>query len=133
MKATDTTLRLLHTIALVVLIAGAVSSLAMMLFTGRHNESVLLLTLFAGWVLSPFMAFLVVNVISKHWSDLARVTLYCLMLAITLGSLVGYSGVLSPPGAKPAFVFLVVPLISWLLMAIVIPIAWYFSRRDDRA
>jgi uncharacterized membrane protein len=54
------------------------------------------------------------------------------MLFLTLGSLVSYSGVLSPPGTKPAFVFLVVPLISWLLMAIVIPITASLSRRLSR-
>jgi len=132
-KSSNTSIHLLHTIALIVLFVGTVSSLGLTLYTGRHNASVLLLVLFAGWVFSPFMALLVANVVSKHWSVLARVTLYWLMLGITVGSLLGYSGVLSPPGAKPAFIFLVVPLISWLLMAIAIPIARYRSRRSDHA
>jgi hypothetical protein len=92
-----------------------------------------LLVLFTGWLLSPFMALLVASMISKRWSVLTRVALYSLMLLITLVSLVSYSGVWSPPGAKPAFIFLVVPLISWFLIAIVIPMARYKSGRSHRA
>ena len=126
------TLSLLRTMAVVVVLAGAGISLGLMLHAGRNNKSVLLIVLFVIWVLSPFIALLVANVVSKRWSDLTRMTLYSLMLFLTLGSLVSYSGVLSPPGTKPAFVFLVVPLISWLLMAIVIPITASLSRRLSR-
>jgi hypothetical protein len=132
-KPRSTSIHLLHTIAVVVLLAGAVGSLGLTLYTGRRNASVLLLVLFAGWVFSPFMALVVANIVSKPWSSLARVTLYWLMLVITVGSLLAYSGVLSPPDAKPAFIFLVVPLLSWLLMAIVIPMARYRSRKSDGA
>jgi hypothetical protein len=34
-----------------------------------------------------------------------------------------------PTGSKPAFVFLVVPLGSWLLLTIAVPIAALVSRR----
>jgi hypothetical protein len=123
---------LLRTLALTAVEAGAVGSFGLMLYAGGHNPSVLLVVLFAGWVLSPFMALLVANAVAKRWSILTRVTLYSLMLVIPLGSLVGYSGVLSPPGTKPAFVFLVVPLVSWLLMTITIPIAASLSRKLSR-
>jgi hypothetical protein len=126
------TLSLLRTVALVVLVAGAGVSLGLMLHTGRNNKSVLLLLLFAIWVLSPFIALLAANIVSRRWPVLARVTLYILTTILTLGSLVIYSGVLSPPGTKPAFVFLVVPLVSWIFIAIVIPIAARkLSRRND--
>ena len=118
--------------ALVVLLAGAGGSLGLMLYAGRNNDSVLLLVLFATWVLSPFIALVAANVVSERWPVLTRVTLYCLILFLTLGSLVSYSGALSPSGTKPAFVFLIVPLISWLLMAIVIPIAASLSRMLSR-
>ena len=60
------------------------------------------------------------------------------MLALTLGSLAVYGVVaLGPPRPKPAFVFLVVPLASWLLIAIVLAIAvrrsGRLSRRDGVA
>ena len=131
MKKTSS-LSLLPTMALIVVLLGAGGSLSLMLHAGRHNHSVLLVGLFTIWVLSPFMALLVANVVSKRWPALTHVTLFSLALVLTLGSLVAYSGAWSPPRAKPAGVFLVVPLISWILMAIVIPIAASLSRRLTR-
>ncbi len=122
------TIRILRTMALIMVLVGAAGSLGLMLNAGRHTP-VFLLVLFVGWLLSPFMALLVANVISKRWSILTRVTLYFLMLFITLGSLISYSGALSPPGTKPAFKFLIVPLISWLLLVTVIPITRKISRK----
>ena len=110
-------------------LAGAVGSLGFTLYTGRNNKSVLLIVLFFIWVLSPFIGLLVANVVTKRWSDLLRLTLYILMIFLTIGSLVAYSGVLNPTGAKPAGVFLIVPLISWLVIVIVIPLAAVRSRR----
>src|SRR5258708_35556276 len=117
------TLTLLRKIALVVIVAGAGASLAFMLHTGRNNNSVLLVVLFAIWVLSPFAGLLVATMISTRWLPATRVSLYCLVLVITIGSMIGYSGALTPPGAKPAAIFLIVPLLSWVLMAIVILVA----------
>jgi len=70
--------------------------------------------------------------LSRRWSDLTRVTLHWLMLFITLASLVAYTGGLTPPETRPAALFLIVPLISWLLMAISIPIAEWLSRKRSR-
>ena len=121
----------LRTMALTALLAGAMGSLGLMLYAGRHTP-VLLLVLFVGWVVSPFMGLVVANVVSKRWSVLTRVTLYSLMLVIALGSLVGYTVAWRPQGTRPAFAFLVVPLVSWLLIALVIPIATLLSRRRSR-
>jgi len=97
----------LHKIALVLLFAGAAGSVGLMLRTGHNNKSVLLLALFTGWVLSPFIGLLVAGRPSGRWSLFMRSTYYIiLVLVLTLGSLIGYSGILSPPGTKPAFVFL---------------------------
>ena len=53
-------------------------------------------------------------------------TLRRLMLIVTLGSLAIYGYVaLSPPRPKPASVFLLVPLGSWMLMGIVLVIAGF--------
>ncbi len=119
----------LRKLALIVLFAGAVASLLLTLKAGRNNNSVILILLFVGWVLSPFIGLFVANMFSKRWSVTTRVTLYIMMLVISIGAVVGYSGVLSPPGAKPAGVFLIIPLISWLISAMVIPIAASLSRR----
>jgi hypothetical protein len=114
---------ILPKLALILLIGGAVGSLYFVLHAGRNNESILLVGLFAIWVLSPFLALIAANTVYRRSSFLTRRVLYALMLIITIGSLIGYTGALSPVGAKPAGVFLIVPFISWLLMAIVIPIS----------
>jgi hypothetical protein len=85
------------------------------------------------WVLSPFVVLLWANVISKGWSVATRATLYSVMLFLTLGTLAIYGFVaLGPPRAKTAFVFVIVPPMSWLLSTIVVPIAALLSRRPSR-
>ena len=129
-EKTSKTISLLCTIALIVLLTGAVGSLGLMLYNGLHTPLFLLL-LFVGWVLLPFIGLAVANELADRWSVLTRVTIYILMLVIALGSLIGYSGVLSPPGAKLTFLFLTVPLASWLLMVIVIPIVKSLTSEKD--
>ncbi|HEY5405939.1 MAG TPA: hypothetical protein VIJ92_02590 [Ginsengibacter sp.] len=109
----------LRTTALIALLFGAVGSLYFIINAGRNNSSILLSALFVIWVLSPFIAFLIANSISKSWSFLTRKTIYWLMLIVTVGSLIFYSA-FKIPGTKRTFIFLIVPLISWLLMIIVI-------------
>ena len=121
--------RLLRKTAIITALAGAATSLGLMLYLGRHNESIILIGLFAIWVSSPFMALLLASVVSKRWSELTRVTLYCLMLFLAVGSLIIYVEVALNPPAKLAFPFLVVPLGSWLLMAFTLPIAASMARR----
>jgi len=89
----------------------------------------------AIWVLSPFMAVLLADVVSKGWPILTRAALYSVMLVLTLGSLAIYGDAALRPRAKAAFVYVVVPPASWLLIAIVLPIAALISgslsRRGD--
>jgi len=125
------TLNFLRTIALTILLAGAMGSLGLMLNAGRHTP-LFLLILFVGWVLSPFLALLAANGVSKRWPVNTHVMLYWLMLLLSPGSVVSYSGTFSYPGTKPAFIFLVVPFISWLLIVLVILIARRVSRRNKR-
>jgi hypothetical protein len=100
---------------------------------GHRQNSRILLLLFAIWVLSPFLALLSAQVVSKRWSVPTRVTLYGLMLVLTLASLAIYGDVaFGHPTLKVGFVFLVVPPASWLVLAIVVPIAAVISRRVSR-
>jgi hypothetical protein len=123
-------LRALSGAALIAVPAGAVGSLGLMLYAGRHNNSLVLRLLFAAWVLSPFMAAVLANVVSKRWPVPTRATLNVVMLVLALGSLAVYGDVaFGHPRAKIGFVFLVVPLASWLLMAVVVPIAAFLSGR----
>jgi hypothetical protein len=126
-------LGLLHAAALIAVLGGAVGSVGLMLRAGHRNPSRLLLVLFALWVLSPFIALVLANMVSKRWSVLTQATLYTVMLVLTVGSLAIYGDVaLGPPRVKAAFVFVVVPPASWLLIAIVVPIAAIISRRRSR-
>ena len=66
---------------------------------------------------------------AKH-SVLTRATLYSVTLAVTLGALTFYGhNALRPPSTRPAFVFVAVPLTSWLVISMVLPIAAFISRR----
>ena len=125
--------RLLPAAGLIAMLAGAVGSLGLMLYAGRHQNSRILVLLFAAWVLSPFMAAVLTNVVWRGWSAPTRATLNVTMLVITLGSLAIYGDVaFGHTKAKIGFVFLMVPLASWLLIAIVVPMAALVSRRQTR-
>jgi hypothetical protein len=104
---------------------GGGRGVGLMLHAGRRKHSPrLLLALFAIWVLSPFVALIFANIASKGWSVITRATLYSVMLVLTLGSLAIYGDVaLAPLTAKTVPVFVIVPPASWLLIAIVVPIA----------
>ena len=125
-------LGLLHAAALIAVLAGAVGSVGLMLHAGHRNPSRLLLVLFALWVLSPFIALVLANMVSKRWSVLTRAALYTVMLVLAVGSLAIYGDVaLGPPRTKTAFVFVVVPPASWLLIAIVVRVSALVSGRPS--
>jgi hypothetical protein len=122
-------LGVLRAVAWIAVVAGAGGSVGLMLRAGHHTPR-LLLILFVIWVLSPFVALAWANVVSKRWSVPTRAALYCVTLVLTLVSLAIYGGLVSPPaGSARAFVFVAVPPASWLLMAIVVPLAALISRR----
>ena len=126
--------RVLRAAALIALLVGAVGSVGLMLREGHRNPSRLLIVLFTFWVLSPFMALVLANVVSKSWSVLTRATLYVVMLVITFGSLAIYGALaFGALRAKTGFVFLVVPAASWLLIVIAALISGRLSRRGDGA
>jgi hypothetical protein len=126
-------LGLLRAVSLVAVVAGAVGSVGLMLRAGQRTPR-LLLVLFTIWVLSPVVALLWANMVSKRWSVVTRATLYCVTLVVTLGSLAIYGElvVLRPPGSANAFLFVVVPPASWVFMTIVVPMAALISRRLSR-
>ena len=123
-------LGVLRAAALIAVPVGAVGSVGLMLYAGRHNPSRILLLLFAIWVLSPFVAAALASLVSNRWSVITRATLYVVMLALTLGSLAIYGGVaFGYVKAKIGFVFLVVPLASWLLLGLALAMAALVSGR----
>ena len=124
---------ILRRAALIAVLVGAAGSVGFLLRAGQRTLR-LVLVIMLLWVLGPFVALVVADLVSKRWTVLAQVptraTLYSLMLVLTLGSLAVYADdAVRPRKAQAAFVFVMVPIASWLLMAIAIPIAAFLSRR----
>ena len=113
-------------------VAGAIAAVGLTLWVGRGGSSLLLMVLFVGWVLGPFVGLLVAHSMSSRWSPLTRTTLYIVMLVVAVASVAVYADVAVRPRAQPAFMFLVVPLGSWLPILIAIPVAALVSRRSRR-
>ena len=112
-------LKLLQTMAMVVAIVGAIGSLYFMFEAGRNQKSLLLIALFTAWVLSPFVGLFLATKTSNRWITPAHASLYWLLIILAIGSLVAYSGVLTPSGTKGAFIFLVAPFASWVVIVII--------------
>ena len=109
---------LLRTVALTITAMGAIISLYFMFIAGSEQKSILLIGLF------------IADKISKHWVVPARLSLYLLMLILTICSIVAYSGVLTLADTKPAFIFLIIPMLSWLLIVTVFLVARKISNKN---
>ncbi|MBI3875452.1 MAG: hypothetical protein HY300_05740 [Verrucomicrobia bacterium] len=111
------------------LVVGAIGSVALMLFVGHRNQSIILMLMFAGWVLAPFVALAWADHSPKFQAAAARTPLHVLMLLLALISLAAYARVaFGPPMPQPASVFLLVPLGSLLVIAVTVPLAIRRSR-----
>lgn len=109
---TATFLGRLRTAGLIATVAGAVGSLILVF-----------------WVLSPFAVLVWAHVASARWSEVTRATLSILMLVLAPVSVAAYgTEVLRPATAPAAFLFVLVPPVSWLLIVIVVPTAAFISR-----
>ena len=121
---------LLRTTALIVSLVGAVGSLYFMFSAGREQKSIILLGLFTAWILSPYIGFFILNKISNRWTVPARRLFYWLIIVLTIGSLVAYSGSFNTPETKNAFAFLIFPMILWFLIVTVFLIARKISNKN---
>jgi hypothetical protein len=122
----------LRTAALIALIVGVVGSVGLMLRAGQSAPR-LLLILFTGWVLSPFVVLAGTELVSKRWSALTRVTLHIVTLVVALATLAVYGYVaLGPPRERVAPVFVLTPPLSWLLTGIALSTAAFISARRSR-
>lgn len=126
-------LRRLRAAGLAAVVAGGLASVGLMLWVGRRNPSWVLMAMFTIWDLSPFAGLLVADAASTRWSRVTRTTLYVLMVAVAAGSVAVYADVvLRPPASRPAFRFLVMPVVSWVLLAVSLPLAAFVGRRISR-
>ncbi len=104
---------ILKTIVALVALVAAVGSLYFMFNTGRKQNSVILLGLFTGWVLSPYLGFFLLHKIFNRATIPFHNIIYLFIIFFSIVSFIAYSGTLTMPGTKPAFIFLIVPLIEW--------------------
>ena len=126
------TLDRLRAAALIAVLAGAAGSLGFLLNAGRRTPR-FLLVIFVFWVLSPFVVLVWAHMVSTRWSAFTRATLYTVMLILTVGSLAIYANdAVRPRRAQAAFVYVLVPPVSWLLIAIAVPTAALISRTRSR-
>ena len=116
--------------ALVTAIAGGVLSVFLMIHTARYHMPSLLVILIGMWVLLPYDALTLANILSTRWPTFMSAALYRLTFVITLVSLVIYATVaFGPPRPKPAFFFVLLPPLS----LVVIAISLFVARRTSRA
>ena len=115
-------------VALAAIVAGAAGSIGLMFLAGSRQRSLLLMGLFTGWVLSPFLLLGWACMVSIRWPAFTRASLYAGALVLTMTSLLAYGGSIPmPSGSRPAAVFLLVPLASWVFMAVVIALIRFRS------
>jgi hypothetical protein len=94
---------------------AAAGSLLCTLYVGRNNGSMLLKTLFAVWVFSPFIGLTWIDRIAERSRRDVAAAMRASSLVICIASLLLYVAVAaSHPGHHTAFAFLVVPASSWL-------------------
>ncbi len=110
-----------------VAVLGACGSLGLTLWVGRNSPRALLV-MFLMWVVSPFAALLAAGRSSRPWATCAGATVRALVLPITLASLAAYT-IATMRWTRPTPAFLMVPLVSWLLIAAAIGSAAWTARK----
>ena len=115
--------KLFQTMALTTLLVGAIGSFYFMFKAGSSQRSIILIGLFTVWVLSPFVGLFIANKITSIRTAITRRILYWLMPGLTIVSLIAYSGLVTIPDTKPAFIFLAFPFVSWFVILTIFLIA----------
>jgi hypothetical protein len=113
----------------VTIIVGAAGSLALLLYGGRSNTHLLITLLFIVWVLAPFALLALAERRSGSWPVRAQTTLRAVTLIIAAASLgvYGYRAAF-PPRTTGAFLFVIVPPVSVILVLVALAISSLMSR-----
>ena len=118
----------LDTTALVAILAGAAASLGLLLRAGRSTPRVVIV-LMAIWVLSPFAVLLAARAMAGRWRTLTRRTLAGTAILLAIASVAIYANDgLRPAGRPRAFLFVLVPPLSWLAIAASVSVASLVAR-----
>ena len=104
-----------------------------MLRAGSRQHSTLLILLFTVWVLSPFIALALADLMAARRTDARRIAIYGAMIGVAFVSLSIYAlDALRGPHPQAAFVYVVVPPGCWLLIALAFATAAAISPRSPK-
>jgi uncharacterized membrane protein YsdA (DUF1294 family) len=119
--------------ALVAVGLGVIGSLGLLFHASRHTPT-FLRVIFVFWTLSPFAALLAANATSARWRAPTRTVLYLMMIGISVGSLAIYGDdARAHRRPQAAFVYVLVPPVSWALTTVALTAAEVTARRQRRA
>lgn len=105
----------LRSIAVIGRWVGGLASLALTLYAGRHNHSVLLPVLFAGWILLPYFGLVAVDrLASRSRADIAGAMHAAALLLALIPPVLYCATSFLAPGRPATFSFLTVPGATWL-------------------
>jgi hypothetical protein len=110
-------------------IAGT-GSLACTLYAGRHNNSIVLIVLFAAWVVSPFAGLWLAERSAERAPAGIAASIRSSALVIMVFSLAIYgAAAIQGPSHQTTFAFLAVPAASWLAIVPLLIAARKVARR----
>lgn len=100
--------------ARMVVILCALGSLAFTLFAGHHNRSILLVGMFAVWVVAPSVGILGALRVAERGSTQAATVVHTMAIILSCAALVLYAAfALHPLVHNAAAPFLLVPVCAW--------------------
>jgi len=126
----DRTLAPRRSVALAALLLGAAGVMILMLRAGGRSRPLVLVPLFAAWDISPFVLLWIADRFAESWTRATRTALYSLMVIVAVGSVAYYiADAIWPRPAQPAFLYVIAPPVSWLLIVAVLGMTAMFSRK----
>src|SRR5579871_6696167 len=114
-----------RTTARLAILIGGGASVGLMIHAGGRGVSPILWIVMTTWVLAPFAALELGWHVVGRWSIVRRGPLNALVVVVAAGSLAVYVvDAVTPLNPKAAFVYVVVPLVSWILIAATVSFSW---------
>ncbi len=118
--------------ALIALVVGAAGSLGLWIHAAKHPPP-LLIVLFVGWVLSPFVVLGIGHVVAKRWAPRTRAALYWVTLLVAVASIVIYADdAVSHRTVHPAAVYVMVPPASCLVSVVAFGVGTWIAKRKQK-
>jgi hypothetical protein len=120
-----------HKATAVALAISAAACLVLMIIAGRQSPLVLAV-LFGGWVVLPFFGMAVCHVAAGRTQ--LRVRIDAVILALSVASVAFYAvNAIRPLPTARALPYLLVPVLSWLVIALIAASIWWSGRRERRS